>query len=85
MKAGLAYWIQCETALEASQAMSKEQVEQQPPAFTRATQNMAATAALLDVLPVPSTDMVGEVYEWLKSILGTAAMPQEESSLLYQV
>jgi hypothetical protein len=46
---------------------------------------MAAVAALLDALPTPSTDGVGEVYKRLKSILGTTAVQQAKSSLLHQV
>jgi hypothetical protein len=46
---------------------------------------VAVTVALLDTLPAPSTDRVGEVYEWLKSILGIAAAQQVESSLPHQV
>jgi hypothetical protein len=34
---------------------------------------MAAAAALLDTLPAPSTDGVGEMYQQPKSILGTVA------------
>jgi hypothetical protein len=32
------------------------------PTFARASQNVAATTALLDTLPTPSTDGVGKVY-----------------------
>jgi hypothetical protein len=38
----------------------------------RASQNVAAMAALLDTLLVPSTDKVVKVYQLLKNILGTA-------------
>jgi hypothetical protein len=38
-------------------------------------------AAHLDMLLTPSIDGVGEVYQQLKSILGTAAAQQTESSL----
>jgi hypothetical protein len=55
--------------------------EQQLPAFTRASQNVVVVAALLDTLPTPSTDGVGEVYQRLMNILGSAAMQQAESSL----
>jgi hypothetical protein len=71
--------LQCESTPGASQAIVREWAEQQLPAFARASQNMAAMAALL----TPSTDGVDEVYQWLKSILGTAAALQVESSLLY--
>jgi hypothetical protein len=64
--------------------VAKEQVERQPPTFTRARQNMVVVAALLDALSAPSTNEVGEVYERLKSILGTATVQQVESSLLHQ-
>jgi hypothetical protein len=33
---------------------------------------MAVVAVLLDMLPAASTDGVGEVYQQLKNILGTA-------------
>jgi hypothetical protein len=49
-------------------------VEQRLPAFARASQNVVVAAALLDTLPAPSTKWVGEVYQRLKSILGTAAV-----------
>jgi hypothetical protein len=55
------------------------------PAFTRASQNVATTAALLDALPAPYTDRVGEVYQCLKSILSAATVPQAERSLLHRV
>jgi hypothetical protein len=42
--------------------VAKEQAEWQLPAFTWATKNEAATAALLDALLAASTDGVGEVY-----------------------
>jgi hypothetical protein len=35
----------------------------QLPTFARASQNMAAMAVLLDTLPAPSTNEVGEVYQ----------------------
>jgi hypothetical protein len=38
--------------------MTKEQVERQLPAFSRASQNMVAVAALLNALPALSTDRV---------------------------
>jgi hypothetical protein len=36
------------------------------------SQNMAMAVALLDTLPAPSIDVVGNVYQQLKSILSTA-------------
>jgi hypothetical protein len=39
--------------------------------FARASQNMVV--ALLDTLPMPSTDTVGMVYRQLRDILGVAA------------
>jgi hypothetical protein len=33
----------------------------------------------------PSTDKASDVYQWLKSILGTTVVPQAESSLLHWV
>jgi hypothetical protein len=49
-----------------------DHVERQVPTFARANQNMATAAKLLDTLPAPSINGVGEVYQRLKSILGTA-------------
>jgi hypothetical protein len=49
--------------------MAREQAEWQLPTFARASPNVAATAALLDVLPSPSTNGIGEVYQWVKSVL----------------
>jgi hypothetical protein len=60
-------------------------VERQLPAFARASQNVTAAAALLDVLPTPSTNEVGKVYQQLKSILSTAVVQQAESCLLHRV
>jgi hypothetical protein len=57
--------------LEAGQAGTIDHAEQQLPTFTRASQNVAAAAALLDTLPTPSIDGVGKVYQQLKNILGT--------------
>jgi hypothetical protein len=65
--------------------MAREQAERWLPASTRTSQNVAVAAALLDVLPTPSTDGVGEVYHRLKSILGAVAMQEVESSLLHRV
>jgi hypothetical protein len=84
-EARLANWIQCESALEEGQGVAKEHAERRPPTFAKASQNVTAAAALLDVLSAPSTDGVGEVYQWLKSILGVTTMQQAESSLLHQV
>jgi hypothetical protein len=81
----LAYLLQCELALEASQALAREQVERRLPTFARASQNMAAVAMLLDALPAPSTNGAGEVYQRLKSIIGGTVAQQAESSLLHQV
>jgi hypothetical protein len=48
-----------------------DSAEWQLPSFARASQNVVAAAALLDTLPAPSTDGVGEVYHRLRNILGT--------------
>jgi hypothetical protein len=45
----------------------------QRPAFTRASQNMAAPIVLLDTLQAPSMDGVDKVYFQLKYILDIAA------------
>jgi hypothetical protein len=41
----------------------------------------SGSSPLLDMLPTPSTDGVGEVYQQLKNNLGTTAAQQAESSL----
>jgi hypothetical protein len=46
---------------------------------------MAVVAALLDTLPTPTTNGVSELYQQLKSILGTAVTLQAESSLQHRV
>lgn len=51
------------------------------PTFARASQNVAAAAALLGTLPAPSTDAVGQVYHQLREILNVAAEQQAASSL----
>jgi hypothetical protein len=43
------------------------------PTFTRASQNMAAVAALLDTLSAPSSDGVDKVYRQFNDILGITA------------
>jgi hypothetical protein len=43
------------------------------------------TAVLMDTLPAPSTNGVGEVFQWLKSILDTIAVQQVESSLQHRI
>jgi hypothetical protein len=63
--------------------MAREWAERQLVAFASASKIMAVVAALLEVLPTPSTDGAGEVYQQLKSILGTTTMQQAESSLLH--
>jgi hypothetical protein len=73
IEARLADLHQCELVLEADRSMAIDHVERQLPSFAKASQNVAATVALLDTLPAPSTARVGEVYQWLKNILGTAA------------
>jgi hypothetical protein len=51
------------------------------PTFPRASENVATTIALLDTLPVPSTDGVSKVYQQMKNILGVAIEQQMENSL----
>jgi hypothetical protein len=63
-----------ELALKASQAVAGEWAEWQLPTFARASQNVAAVVVLLDALPAPFADRVGEVYRRLKSILGATAV-----------
>jgi hypothetical protein len=71
--------------LEAGQVTMINSAEQQLPTFPRDSQNMDAVAVLLDTLPAPSTEWVGEVYQWLKNILGTTTAQQAESSLHHRV
>jgi hypothetical protein len=49
------------------------------PTFARASHNMAAAAALLDTLPMPSTDGVDRVYHQLRDILDIATEQYAES------
>jgi hypothetical protein len=46
---------------------------------------MATSTVLLDMLPTPSTDLVGEVYQRLENILGTVVAQLAESSLQHRV
>jgi hypothetical protein len=48
------------------------------PTFARASQNMAAVAALQDTLPASFTEGVDKVYHQLKDILGAATAQQVE-------
>jgi hypothetical protein len=73
MEAQLADLHQCKSAPDEDRAVTTNHGERQLPTFTRASQNVAAVAVLLDTLPTPSTDRVGKVYQELKSILGAAA------------
>jgi hypothetical protein len=52
------------------------------PTFTKASQNVAAAAVLLDTLPSPSTDGLDTVYRQLRDILSVAAEQQAEVSVL---
>jgi hypothetical protein len=71
--------------LEAGQTMVMECIERSLPTFTKASQNMVVLAVLLDALPTPSTNRVGEIYQRLKSIMGITATQQIESSLQHWV
>jgi hypothetical protein len=62
---------QHELTLEAGWIVVMEWAERQLSTLTRANQNVAVAVVLLDMLPIPSTDEVGEVYQRLNSILGT--------------
>jgi hypothetical protein len=46
---------------------------------------MAAATAILNKLPAPYTNGVGEVYQQLKNILGTTTVQQVESSIQHHV
>jgi hypothetical protein len=76
---------QHESTLEAGQTVAMEWVERQHPSFARDNQNVATVAALLDALPTPSTDLVGKMYPWLKSIPGTTVVQQVESYLQHRL
>jgi hypothetical protein len=65
---------QHELTLEAGRIVVMEWAERQLSTLTRANQNVAVAVALLDMLPTPSIDEVGEVYQRLNSILGTIAV-----------
>jgi hypothetical protein len=75
---------QRESALKAGQAMMIDHAERELPTFIRASQNVAAVATLLDTLPAPSTDGVGEVYQRLENTVETAVVYQVKSSLQHQ-
>jgi hypothetical protein len=72
---------QHESALEVGQTTAIEHAECQLPTFARANQNVAAAAALLDTMHIPSIDGVSEVYQWLKNIVSTTVAEQAESFL----
>jgi hypothetical protein len=78
----LADLCQRKLELKAGQPVAMERML---PAFTRASQNVATAAALLDALPTPSTGGVGKMYQLLKNILGTTVAQQAESSLQHRV
>jgi hypothetical protein len=63
-----------------------DSAERQLPSFARASQNVDTAAALLDTLPAPSADGVGDVYHRLRNILGTAMsypVPRERERSLH--
>jgi hypothetical protein len=62
---------QRESVFEVGHPATIDRAERQLPTFVRASQNVAVAATRLDTLPAPFTDRVGEVYQWLKNILGT--------------
>jgi hypothetical protein len=62
-----------------------DRVEWQLPTFAKVSHNMTTAVALLDMLPAPSTDGVGERYHWMKNILSTAAALQIESPIQHRV
>jgi hypothetical protein len=59
----LADLLQRESVLEVGQSAVMALAECQLSAFTRASQNVATVPTLLDVLPSPSTNGVGEVFQ----------------------
>jgi hypothetical protein len=84
VEARLADLHQRESMLEASRTVAVRHAERQL-LSGRTSQNVAIVAMLLNTLPTPSTDGVGEVYRWLKNILSTTVVPQVESSLQHRV
>jgi hypothetical protein len=60
-KAKLTKVLQRESALEASRAMKKELGEQQLPAFSTTSLNVAAAAACLNALPATPANDGGKV------------------------
>jgi hypothetical protein len=63
IEARLADLHQRESALRVDWVMTIDQEGWWLPTFARASQNVVVTTALLDTLPKPSTDGVGEVYQ----------------------
>jgi hypothetical protein len=64
---------QHDSLLGAGQTVVMEWVEQKLPTFIRATKNVSVVAMVLDTLPTPSTEGVGDMYQRLMTILGTTA------------
>jgi hypothetical protein len=64
------------TATQARATTSRERG--QCPAFTRASQNVATAAMLLDTLPPPSTDRVDGLHRQLGEIITIATTQLEE-------
>jgi hypothetical protein len=62
VEAQLAKLHQRKSTLKAERAAAINREERQLPTFSRASQNMAAAAALLNTLPASSTDGVDKVY-----------------------
>jgi hypothetical protein len=54
--------------LEAGQAAVIEHAERHLTTFSRVSQNVVTMVTLFDMLPVPSTDGVGKVYQRLKNV-----------------
>jgi hypothetical protein len=70
VEARLANLHQRESALEVGQATAIDYAERQLATFTRASQNVAEAATLLDTFLAPSTDGAGKVYQRRNNILG---------------
>jgi hypothetical protein len=73
VEARLADHHQHDSVLGVGRTMAMERAEQKLPTFIRATKNVSAVGMLLDTLPTPSTDGVGDMYQQLMTILGTTA------------
>jgi hypothetical protein len=85
VEARLADLHQRESALGVDPAATADREGWQLPTFAKASQNVVVAATLLDTQHTPPTNGVGEVYQRLKSILGTTIVQQAESTFQHRV